>query len=175
MQMILHSPVSVVHVAAALTAMVSGTKVIVSTKGTGPHRLIGRIYVLSMVVVLLTAFQIYYLFGRFGIIHWGAVVSVAALLIGLVPVALRSVLPTWLRWHYIGMGASITGLYAAFLVESTYRFFPPEWFWYVTMGCANAVFIVGAVLLYRHWPFPPDPRPMPSRTLLRGFKPQRLH
>ncbi|WP_144051596.1 hypothetical protein [Fibrisoma limi] len=177
MQMIMHSPVSAVHVAAALTAMVSGTRVIFSTKGTRSHRLIGRIYVLSMIVLLLTAFQIYYLFGRFCIIHWGAVGSIVALLIGLVPMAFRSVLSTWLRWHYVGMGASVTGLYAAFVVESTYRFFPPEWFWYVTIGCANSVFVVGAVVLYRHWPFPPlaRPRPTSARAFLANYRPQQLH
>lgn len=158
MQTILHSPVSAVHLVAALMAMVTGTTILFSAKGTRPHRLIGRVYVVSMVILLLTAFQIYYLFGRFGVIHWGTVGSGLALLIGTVPVAFRAVWPTWLRWHYVGMGASVTGLYAAFVVESTYRFFPPEWFWYVAMGSANTVFVIGAVLLYRYWPFTADVR-----------------
>lgn len=169
MQTILHSPVSAVHLAAALTAMLTGTRVLFAPKGTRQHRLTGRVYVLSMVVLLLTAFQIYYLFGRFGVIHWGAVGSVAALLIGMVPVAVRSVFPAWLRWHYLGMGASVTGLYAAFVVESTYRFFPPEWFWYITMGSANVVFVIGAVLLYRHWPFAPEARQTATGALMAGY------
>lgn len=157
MQTILHSPTSVLHLTAALVAMATGTGVLFLPKGTRQHRRLGRVYVVSMAVLLLTAFQIYFLFGRFGVIHWGAVGSLITLLIGLVPLALRSGMPSWLGWHYGGMGASITSLYAAFLVESSYRFFPPSWFWYVTMGLANAVFLIGAVLLYRYRRF--DSRP----------------
>ncbi|MFD2569007.1 hypothetical protein ACFSUS_00070 [Spirosoma soli] len=152
MNSILHSSVSVVHLLAALTAMLTGTYILFTEKGTIKHRIIGRIYVAAMVVLLLTAFQIYFLFGRFGVIHWGAVGSVLALTVGTASVGLRQIVPSWLRWHYIGMGASVTGLYAAFLVESTYRFFPPSYFWWVTMGSANAVFAVGAILLYRYYP-----------------------
>lgn len=125
---ILHSFTSVVHLAAALTAMLTGTAVLLLPKGTAKHRRLGWVYVVSMAVLLITAFRIYALFGRFGIIHWGAVGSALTLLLGLLPIALRASLPSWLRWHYIGMGASVTGLYAAFLVESTYRIFPADWF-----------------------------------------------
>lgn len=149
---ILHSSVSAVHLAAALTAMITGTYVLFATKGTLIHRRLGWGYVVSMVILLATAFQIYFLFGRFGVIHWGAVGSVIALLVGIGSVMLRSVAPSWLRWHYLGMGASVTGLYAAFLVESLYRFFPPTYFWWITMGAANGVFLIGGLLLYRHYP-----------------------
>ncbi len=152
MQTILHSPVSVVHVIAALLALITGTTILFTAKGTARHRQIGWLYAGSMAVLLITAFQIYYLFGRFGVIHWGAVGSITALLVGLGAVALRAVLANWLLWHYVGMGASVTGLYAAFVIESSYRFFPPGWFWYVTMGGANTVFVTVAVLLYGRWP-----------------------
>ncbi|MCK8493034.1 hypothetical protein M0L20_14290 [Spirosoma sp. RP8] len=152
MNTVLHSSVSIVHLTAALLAMSTGTYILFKPKGTAVHRLAGWLYVTGMVVLLLTAFQIYYLFGRFGVIHWGAVGSVVALLIGLGSISLRSTLPSWLRWHYLGMGASVTGLYAAFVVESTYRLFPPSYFWWVTMGAANGVFILGGLLLYRHYP-----------------------
>lgn len=133
-------------------AMVTGTSILSTAKGTRSHRRIGRVYAVSMVVLLTTAFQIYFLFGRFGVIHWGAVGSVVALLIGILAVWLRPFVPSWLRWHYLGMGASVTGLYAAFLVESTYRFFSPAYFWWVTMGSANLVFLIGGLLLYHYYP-----------------------
>ncbi|QJW90694.1 hypothetical protein HNV11_15535 [Spirosoma taeanense] len=173
MNTILHSPVSVVHLIAALTAMITGTAVLLTRKGTLSHRRTGRIYVVSMMVLLLTAFQIYYLFGRFGVIHWGAVGSVVALLVGMVPIGLRTVWPAWLRWHYVGMGASVTGLYAAFVVESTYRFFSPAYFWWVTMGSANVVFVLGAILLYRHWTFPPNPQSLSLRASLANYRSQQ--
>jgi uncharacterized membrane protein len=152
MSTILHSSVSVVHVLAALTAMFSGTYILFTPKGTSRHRRLGRVYVVAMVILLMTAFQIYFLFGRFGVIHWGAVGSVIALVAGIGAVLFRPVIEHWLRWHYIGMGASVTGLYAAFVVESTYRFFPPGYFWWVTMGSANLVFLLGGILLFRYYP-----------------------
>ena len=137
---------------AALLALATGTWVLLGPKGTGRHRWIGRAYAGSMAVLLLTAFQIYFLFGRFGIIHWGAVGSVVALLAGLGAVWLRPGGYDWRRWHYLGMGASVAGLYAAFLIESTYRFFPLAWFWWLTLGLAAGVFSAGGVLLHRHYP-----------------------
>jgi uncharacterized membrane protein len=144
---ILHSAMSVVHLVAALLALVTGTYILAASKGTRQHRWVGRAYAGSMVVLLLTAFQIYFLFGHFGIIHWGAVGSVLALAVGIGAALLRSVVRSWLQWHYLGMGASVTGLYAAFIIESTYRFFPSAYFWWLTLGLAAVVFGTGGVLL----------------------------
>lgn len=152
MASVLHSSVSEVHVAAALLALASGTYILATPKGTRRHRGVGWVYSGSMAVLLLTAFRIYSLFGRFGIIHWGAVGSVFALVLGIGAVALRPVVRGWLRWHYLGMGASVTGLYAAFVIESTYRFFPSAYFWWVTLGLAAVVFGTGGLLLRRHYP-----------------------
>jgi uncharacterized membrane protein len=152
MASVLHSPASVVHVVAALLAVAAGTYILATPKGTRRHRWVGRAYVGSMAVLLLTAFQIYFLFGRFGIIHWGAVGSVGALVIGIGATLLRPVVRTWLRWHYLGMGASVMGLYAAFVIESTYRFFPLAYFWWLTLGLATVVFTTGGLLLRRHYP-----------------------
>lgn len=148
----LHSSISVGHVLAGLSALGAGTAVLVLPKGTRQHRLLGRAYVGSMCLLLCTAFRIYFLFGRFGIVHWGAVGSAGALLVGVGAAYCRPGLAAWQRWHYLGMGASVTGLYAAFLVESTYRFFPASYFWGVALGLANAVFLLGGGLLYRYAP-----------------------
>jgi uncharacterized membrane protein len=148
----LHSPASVVHLVAVLLALATGTAVLCKPKGTRSHRHLGWAYVGSMAIALLTAFQIYFLFGRFGIVHWGAVASVAALLLGTGAVALRPVVVDWLRWHYVGMGVSVTGLYAALVVESTYRFFPATYFWWSTLGPTCVIFLAGGLLLHRHYP-----------------------
>ena len=153
---VLHSWVSVVHLAAVVAALATGTYVVLTPKGTLAHRRVGRAYAASMAVVLLTAFGIYALFGRFGIVHWGAVGSAGALAAGVGAVVLRPG-PAWRQWHYFGMGASVTGLYAALAVESTYRFFPPACFWWVTLGLAAAVFLTGGLLLHRHCPAWPSP------------------
>lgn len=149
MPVILHSFTSVAHLVASSVALVAGTLVLWAPKGTPFHRLVGRAYVASMVALLLTAFRMYYLFGRFGIVHWGAVGSTIALAVGMGAVWSRPLVREWRRWHYFGMGASITGLYAAFLVESTYRLFPTSYFWWSALGLSAAVFLTGGLLLYR--------------------------
>jgi len=149
---ILHTPVSAVHLVAVLLSLLAGTLVVARPKGTRWHRQLGRLYAGSMTVVLATAFCIYTLFGRFGIIHWGALASVMALALGVGAAWSRALLPGWLRWHYLGMGASVTGLYAALVVESTYRFFPVSYFWWSTLGPASVIFLLGGVVLHRHYP-----------------------
>lgn len=177
MPVILHSATSIVHLLAVGLALLAGTAILFRPKGTLGHRRLGQLYVGSMAVSLLTAFGIYALFGRFGIVHWGAVASVVALLVGVGSVWCRSVVASWLRWHYFGMGASVTGLYAALVVESTYRFFPATYFWQSTLGPASGVFLAGGVLLYRHYPtwasalagsMVPRTSPRPMRRPLRS-------
>ncbi|HEX8505392.1 MAG TPA: hypothetical protein VF630_08495 [Hymenobacter sp.] len=148
----LHSSVSGIHLLAVLVALVAGTHILATPKSTPRHRRSGWLYVGSMGVVLLTAFRMYYLFGRFGVVHWGAVASGAALTVGTGAAVCRKVVPAWRRWHYLGMGVSVTGLYAALVVESTYRFFPAAYFWWVTLGPAAAVFVLGGWLLRQHFP-----------------------
>lgn len=148
----LHSSASGLHLLAALLAVAAGTTTILLPKGTRRHRIIGWVYVGSMVLVLCTAFRLYFLFGRFGIVHWGAVGSSLALLLGIGAAVSRSVVASWKRWHYLGMGASVTGLYAALVVESTYRCFPAAYFWWCTLGPASTIFLLGCVVLYRHYP-----------------------
>ena len=149
---ILHSPASIIHLVATVVALSTGTYSLLAPKGTQRHRYLGRVYVGSMLLVLATAFCIYTLFGRFSIVHSGAVGSAVALLVGTGSVALRSVVPGWRQWHYLGMGASVTGLYAALAGESAYRLLPAAYFWWSTLGPASAVLLGGALLLYRHYP-----------------------
>lgn len=152
MALLLHSPISTAHLLAALVALITGTAVLYLPKATKGHRRLGWVYVGSMSVVLLTAFRIYTLFGRFGIVHWGAVGSTGALLLGVGAVVGRAVVPDWLRWHYVGMGVSVTSLYATFAVESTYRLFPVTYFWWSTLGPGLFVLLLGGWLLRRHYP-----------------------
>jgi uncharacterized membrane protein len=152
MPLFLHSSTSMVHVVAVVLALVTSVPIVLGPKHTRWHRYLGGAYVGSMAVVLLTAFRMYFLFGWFGVVHYGAVGSAVALSVGLGAVLCRPVLAAWRQWHYLGMGASATGLYAALVVESTYRLFPAAWFWEVTLGPATAVFLAGALVLRRHFP-----------------------
>ncbi len=167
MNHILHSPISVLHVGLALLSVVTGTGLLLAPKGTQGHRHIGYVYTLCMVGVNATAFQLYYLFGHFGIVHVGAVVSLLVLTLGMGAAWLRPV--NWLLWHYRLMGASVTGLYAAGLVESTYRLFPAGFFWPISLGVPALVFTLGAWLIRRF------SRPLSQRDTLRMSSRQRPH
>ncbi len=147
---LIKSPVSLIHISSALLALLTGTWVILTPKGTVRHQRVGHVYVVSMMVVLTSAFGIYRLFGRFGIVHWGAVFDWLALAGGIGVVWFRAHLRNWLLWHYLGMSLSVTGLYTTFIVESTYRLFPPHLFWWTTLGTSLVVFSLAGWVIYRH-------------------------
>src|SRR5947199_8391366 len=66
-----------------------------------------------MLVLNVTAFGIYHLTGRFNIFHIFAIVSLATLSAGVIPVLLRKQLGNWLALHYKYMAWSYAGLLAA--------------------------------------------------------------
>lgn len=148
MNHILHAPISVLHVCLALLSVGTGTWLLLTKKGTRQHRRVGYVYTLCMVGVCLTAFRLYYLFGHFGIVHVGALASLL-LLTGGIGVAIQRPV-NWLTWHHWCMSASVTGLYAAGIVESTYRMFPANYFWFVCLGLSGMVFGTGAWLIRRN-------------------------
>lgn len=150
MTQLLTSPISLIHISFAVVALLTGTWVLLTPKGTVRHQRMGYLYVVSMMVVLTTAFGIYRLFGRFGVVHWGAVFSWLALIGGVGVVWTRTYLRNWLFWHFLGMSVSVTGLYATFLVEATYRLFPPRLFWWTTVGTSMVVFSLAGWLIYRY-------------------------
>lgn len=150
MDELLRSPISLIHLGFAMVALATGTLVILKPKGTAQHQQVGYVYVISMMVVLTTAFGIYRLFGRFGIVHWGAVFSWLALVGGVGVVWLRAHLRNWLFWHYLGMSLSVMSLYTTFVVEATYRLFPARFFWFTTLGTSLVVLAVGGLLIYRY-------------------------
>ena len=74
-----------VHLWAATAALISGAVVVLRPKGVGPHKWIGRIYLVAMVLTLGTAFSIYELFGGFGAFHIAATVSTVTIVAGIMP------------------------------------------------------------------------------------------
>ena len=45
----------------------------------------------------------------------------------------------WLRWHYLSMSLSVSGLYGISVVEVTCRLFPAHLFWWTTVGTSMAI------------------------------------
>ncbi|HPW62954.1 MAG TPA: hypothetical protein PLJ13_11710, partial [Cyclobacteriaceae bacterium] len=64
MNSLIHSPTGLIHLVASMISLISGTLVLVLTKGTRIHKSIGYIYCLFMLIVNGTAFGLYHLYGR---------------------------------------------------------------------------------------------------------------
>ena len=70
------------HTVAAVVAIIAGAAVLLTRKGTRRHRQLGWAYVVSMLLLNVTALFIYRLFGRFGPFHVGAVFSLVTVVAG---------------------------------------------------------------------------------------------
>lgn len=142
-------PVGLVHLIAAVLAVVTGTAVVLSRKGTGSHKWLGRGYVLMMLTVNVTALMIYELFGRFGLFHWLALLSLITMLLGYWPARSRS--PGWKVRHAYFMSGSYVGVIAALAAELLTR---TPWlpFFGATALASISVISVGLVLMFRFIP-----------------------
>lgn len=110
-----------IHFWAATTALVSGGLVAARLKGTAFHRWTGRVYLASMTIMLGTALMIYRLFNGFGPFHWLALMSIALVLAGAIPVYRRKPRKYWIVGHAQWMTVSYVALWAAAVAETTTR------------------------------------------------------
>ena len=116
MDNIVSGATGLIHLIVSIIALITGLVVLITTKGTKRHKQIGYIYAISMVILNITAFMIYKLFGKFGIFHWFAVVSCLTLLLGIYPVLVKN-FKNYLLVHFNYMYWSVVGLYCAFCAE----------------------------------------------------------
>lgn len=142
---LINNEIGLIHFIASALALIFGSAVLVMTKGSKIHIRTGYLYVVSMVVLLVTAFMLYNLFGKWGIFHYFAVISSFTLLLGMVPVFLRNQIKNWAYLHFSFMYWSVIGLYGAFVSEMMTRI--PEVPFYNMVGLATAgVMLVGVIL-----------------------------
>jgi uncharacterized membrane protein len=97
------SNTGLIHFIASIIALLLGTLVLFSPKGTSNHKVTGRLYGLTMLVVLTTAFMTYRLFGTWGIFHWTAVISSLTLFCGLIPILTRRPSNNYVSLHFCFM------------------------------------------------------------------------
>lgn len=134
------------HFIASLFALLFGTLILVLPKGTAKHKTIGRLYGMTMLVVLVTAFMIYRLFGMWGIFHWAALISSLTLIAGLFPVLTKYPTKNYVSLHFSFMYWSVMGVYGAFVSETLVRMpkvvvesgIPNSVFYYMT-GIGTAI------------------------------------
>ena len=147
--MLYSNSIGLVHLVASCLALLFGTFVIVSTKGTKLHKRVGYAYAASMLVLLVTAFMIYRVFGGFGLFHVMAIVSSATLIAGMVPVMIKKPVGGWFQLHFNFMYWSVIGLYAAFAAEIFTRIPSTRFFWMVFIATFLIVG-VGSFLFSRY-------------------------
>ncbi|MFM8564900.1 MAG: DUF2306 domain-containing protein [Bacteroidota bacterium] len=116
MENILSGTTGLIHLISSIIALITGLFVLTTTKGTKTHKQIGYAYSISMILLNITAFMIYKLFGKFGIFHWFAVISCLTLFAGLYPVLTKRS-KNYLLTHFNFMYWSVVGLYCAFCAE----------------------------------------------------------
>ena len=97
--------IELVHVVLGFLSLISGFIVLLLKKGSPKHRLMGRVYVGSMLGLNLTAFGIYKLFSGWGFFHWMAVASLVPLLAGYFAIRYRKIEAHYffMNWSYIGL------------------------------------------------------------------------
>lgn len=146
MYLLFHNWIGAVHLFASVVALATGTQVLWMDKGTQLHRQIGHVYCASMLVVIITAFSIYRLFGGFGVFHILAIVSFVTLLAGMLPVLLKKPRNSHIALHFSFMYWSVIGLYAAFVSEMLTRI--PESPFFGMVGIATFVVMIIAQILF---------------------------
>ena len=149
MENLTHSPEGFIHLISAIAALAIGTLVLILNKGTRLHKNLGYGYVVSMVVLNITAFTIYRLFGRFGPFHIAAIASTSTLIAGIIPPLFFRHKKSWIILHFSFMYYSVIGLYAAFVSEVMVRVSEIR-FWWSVMGATLIVMVVGVYFFQRH-------------------------
>ena len=137
---IIHSSIGWFHFITAVLAMVSGTIVLLNTKGTTFHKRIGYVYVVNMYLLNFSSFFLMS-FGGFSIFHFFALVSLVSVTGGMIPAIKKK--KNWFGYHFYFMSWSVVGLYCAFWAEVGTRFVNNmQQFWWAV---ALATFITAMI------------------------------
>ncbi len=130
-----------IHLIASILSLLTGTYILLAQKGTKRHVKIGYVYVISMAIVIITAFMIYRLFDGWGIFHYTTIISLLTIAFGMIPIWTKKPTKSWKYLHFTFMYWSVIGLYAAFVAELITRI--PETPFYAMVG-----FATGGVMLF---------------------------
>lgn len=146
---LVYDEIGAIHLLSSVLALIAGTLVLLQKKGTVLHKRIGYLYVASMLVLIITAFNIYRLSGSFGIFHFAAIVSTLTLLGGMIPVFTRKPKSKWIELHFAYMYWSVMGLYGAFISEIFSRV-PETPFWGMVSGATFAVMFLAGIFYSKY-------------------------
>ncbi|WP_111979602.1 DUF2306 domain-containing protein [Algibacillus agarilyticus] len=94
-----------VHICLGFLSLFTGLYILFTRKGNRKHKLVGRVYFISMLGLNLTSFGIYKLFNGWGIFHWMAVASLIPLIAGYIAIIYKNINAHYyfMCWSYIGL------------------------------------------------------------------------
>lgn len=137
---IIHSDIGWFHFITAVLAMLTGTVVVLNTKGTTFHKRVGYVYVTSMLLLNISSFFIAN-FSGFSLFHFFAIFSLMTIFGGILPTIRKK--KNWFSSHFYFMSWSVVGLYCAFWAELGTRFVGNmQQFWWMV---ALATFITSLI------------------------------
>lgn len=116
---IVSNTIGFIHFIFALLAVLLGTLMLASRKGSKNHKRIGYSYVVVMVIVNATALMIFELYKKWGIFHWSALISLITVAGGFIPMIFKR--GNYVALHFSFMFWSVIGLYSAFVAEILVR------------------------------------------------------
>ena len=142
---IIHSNIGWFHFILAVLAMLTGTIVLLNKKGTLFHKRTGYVYVVSMLLMNISSFFIMN-FNGFSIFHFFAIVSLVAIIGGMVPTIKKK--KNWFGYHFYFMSWSVVGLYCAFWAEVGTRFVNnmKDFWWMVALATFITAFIGSRII-----------------------------
>lgn len=115
------APIGIIHLTSAIVSLILGALIFVTAKGTRFHVNAGRIYVLAMLTLNVSALFIYTLTGSANPFHLLIPISLMPLTYGTFAAFFKRPRDRWLENHYRAMCWSYIGLVAAAVAESFVR------------------------------------------------------
>jgi uncharacterized membrane protein len=109
------------HVFLATLALFTGAIVLLNKKGTSLHKKYGYTYVISMLLMNITAIPLSTLFGGLGPFHFFVLISLPTVLVAIYFPMFARHKKNWLSNHFEFMAWSYVGLVAAFFAEVVVR------------------------------------------------------
>lgn len=135
-----------IHLLSSIVALVTGTLVLMMKKGTIRHKQIGYVYVISMGILILTAFMIYRLFNGWGIFHYTTIAIFLTISLGMIPIWTKKPAKKWKYMHFSFMYWSVIGLYSAFVAEVLTRI--PKTPFFGMIGISFVIIILVAAVFF---------------------------
>ncbi len=114
----IHSTAGLIHFIFATAGLILGAYLLIVKKGTNSHKLLGKIFGVSLIIVNISALFIYdFNDGKIGPFHYLIPVSLFFLLYGWIPMIFKKRTKNTIKKHIIGMIGASLGLWAAGATE----------------------------------------------------------